>query len=100
MKNYKKLCLAIIGLAVVGSFILPENSFAGQNAKEFDGALTKLTDIVQGQGGKVAGVTALLFALAGSVLRFNLAQIAGAVGVGLTAGYGVTVVTSNITALI
>jgi hypothetical protein len=97
----KRVKTNLAAFAVLSFIItIPELSFAGEAAKEFDGALTRLTNIIEGQGGRTAGAVAVLFAVVGSVLRFNPAQIAGAVGVGLAAGYGVGVVNASVTALI
>ena len=49
--------------------------------------------IVSGTGGQLAAALAVGAALVGSVLRFNAAQLAGAVGVGIAAGAGTGVVT-------
>ena len=59
----------------------------------FAGPLGTVTDIVSGTGGQLAAALAVGAALVGSVLRFNAAQIAGAVGVGIAAGAGTGVVT-------
>ena len=59
----------------------------------FAGPLGKVTDIVAGTGGQLAAALAVGAALVGSVLRFNAGQLAGAVGVGIAAGAGTSVVT-------
>lgn len=59
----------------------------------FAGPLGTVTDIVSGTGGQLAAALAVGAALVGSVLRFNAAQLAGAVGVGIAAGAGTGVVT-------
>ena len=59
----------------------------------FAGPLDTVTGIVSGTGGQLAAALAVGAALAGSVLRFNAAQIAGAVGVGIAAGAGTGIVT-------
>ena len=59
----------------------------------FAGPLGTVTDIVSGTGGQLAAALAVGAALVGSVLRFNAAQIAGAVGVGIAAGAGTGIVT-------
>lgn len=67
----------------------------------FAGPLGTVTDIVSGTGGQLAAALAVGAALVGSVLRFNAAQLAGAVGVGIAAGAGTGVVTGLVgTALI
>ena len=59
----------------------------------FSGPLGTVTGIVSGTGGQLAAALAVGAALVGSVLRFNAAQLAGAVGVGIAAGAGTGVVT-------
>ena len=59
----------------------------------FAGPLGTVTNIVSGTGGQLAATLAVGAALVGSVLRFNAAQLAGAVGVGIAAGAGTGVVT-------
>lgn len=59
----------------------------------FSGPLGTVTGIVSGTGGQLAAALAVGAALVGSVLRFNAAQLAGAVGVGIAAGAGTGIVT-------
>ena len=59
----------------------------------FSGPLDTVTGIVGGTGGQLAAALAVGAALVGSVLRFNAAQLAGAVGVGIAAGAGTGIVT-------
>ena len=59
----------------------------------FSAPLDTVTGIVSGTGGQLAAALAVGAALVGSVLRFNAAQLAGAVGVGIAAGAGTGVVT-------
>ena len=59
----------------------------------FSGPLDTVTGIVGGTGGQLAAALAVGTALVGSVLRFNAAQLAGAVGVGIAAGAGTGIVT-------
>ena len=83
------LCiLAAFAWALLG----PAGAFATTDTT-FAGPLGTVTDIVSGTGGQLAAALAVGAALVGSVLRFNAAQIAGAVGVGIAAGAGTGVVT-------
>ena len=59
----------------------------------FSDPLDTVTGIVGGTGGQLAAALAVGAALVGSVLRFNAAQLAGAVGVGIAAGAGTGIVT-------
>ena len=74
------------------ALILPPAALATTDTT-FAGPLGTVTDIVSGTGGQLAAALAVGAALAGSVLRFNAAQIAGAVGVGIAAGAGTGIVT-------
>ena len=65
----------------------------GTTDTTFAGPLGTVTDIVSGTGGQLAAALAVGTALVGSVLRFNAAQLAGAVGVGIAAGAGTGIVT-------
>ena len=82
------------------TFLAPALAFATTDTM-FAGPLGTVTDIVSGTGGQLAAALAVGAALVGSVLRFNAAQLAGAVGVGIAAGAGTGVVTGLVgTALI
>ena len=59
----------------------------------FSAPLDTVSGIVAGTGGQLAAALAVGAALVGSVLRFNAAQLAGAVGVGIAAGAGTGIVT-------
>ena len=59
----------------------------------FSGPLDTVTGIVSGTGGQLAAALAVGAAVVGSVMRFNAAQLAGAVGVGIAAGAGTGIVT-------
>ena len=59
----------------------------------FSGPLDTVSGIVSGTGGQLAAALAVGAALVGSVMRFNAAQLAGAVGVGIAAGAGTGIVT-------
>ena len=59
----------------------------------FAGPVGTVTGIVSGTGGQLAAALAVGAALVGSVMRFNAAQLAGAVGVGIAAGAGTGIVT-------
>ncbi|MBF0249826.1 MAG: hypothetical protein HQL35_04255, partial [Alphaproteobacteria bacterium] len=67
---------------------------------EFSAVNNRMTDMVEGGGGKLAAGLGLVAALAASVIRFNIWAVIGAFGVGAIAGYGLPIVTSSISALI
>jgi len=75
-------------------------AYAGADAT-FSPALTKFTDFLEGSGGKVITVLSLAGGIIGMASgRFSLGQVALPVGVGISVGTGVPIVTSTITALI
>ena len=75
-------------------------AYAGADAT-FGPALTKFTDFLEGSGGKVITVLSLAGGIIGMASgRFSLGQVALPVGVGISVGTGIPIVTSTITALI
>ena len=94
--------MAVFGLFVLFTalFLFPDLAHAGTGGTEFDAINNKITDMVEGSGGKLAATLGLVSAVAASVIRFNIWSVVGAFGVGATAGYGIPIVTSSITALI
>ena len=78
--------------ALAWAFLGPAVALATTDTT-FAGPLGTVTGIVSGTGGQLAAALAVGAALVGSVLRFNAAQIAGAVGVGIAAGAGTGIVT-------
>lgn len=84
-------CIFVVGLC--------DPAFAGTDTT-FDTLNTKFSGYISGSGGELAAVLAFGFALAGSILKFNLQQMASAVGVGAMAGLGLPIITGGITALV
>ena len=80
------------GLALAASFAGMDGAFASSDTT-FSGPLGTVSGIVEGTGGQLAAALAVGAALVGSVLRFNVMQLMGAVGVGVAAGAGVGIVT-------
>jgi hypothetical protein len=75
-------------------------AYAGADTT-FTPALTKVTDFLEGSGGKIIAVLSLAGGIIGMASgRFSLGQVALPVGVGIGVGTGVPIVTSTITALI
>ena len=85
--------LAIRMLVVLVWTLLSADAAWATTDTTFAGPLGTVTGIVGGTGGQLAAALAVGAALVGSVLRFNAAQLAGAVGVGIAAGAGTGIVT-------
>ena len=85
--------LAIRMLVVLAWTLLSADAAWATTDTTFAGPLGTVTGIVGGTGGQLAAALAVGAALVGSVLRFNAAQLAGAVGVGIAAGAGTGIVT-------
>jgi conjugal transfer pilus assembly protein TraA len=67
----------------------------------FNTALATFTGFVQGSGGKIVAVIAMIGGLAAMASnRFSTSQVLIPIGVGIAAGVGVPIVTSTVTALI
>ena len=89
----KKLLTSIPAIAALAWALLGPAAALATTDTTFSGPLGTVTGIVSGTGGQLAAALAVGAALVGSVLRFNAAQIAGAVGVGIAAGAGTGIVT-------
>jgi conjugal transfer pilus assembly protein TraA len=88
------------GIAAIALLACATAAYAGADAT-FSPALTKFTDFLEGSGGKVITVLSLAGGIIGMASgRFSLGQVALPVGVGISVGTGVPIVTSTITALI
>ncbi len=96
--NYMPAFLLMASAAVI--LLAPDLSFAGTGGTEFAGAATRLQGIIEGSGGKVAAVFALIIAVAASVHQFSVKHIGSAIGVGIMASVGVAAVETGITGLI
>ncbi|MBF0247330.1 MAG: hypothetical protein HQL36_04570 [Alphaproteobacteria bacterium] len=93
--------VAIVGgLALIAALAVASSAHAGTGGTEFSAVNNRITDMVEGGGGKLAAGLGLVAALAASVIRFNIWAVIGAFGVGAIAGYGLPIVTSSISALI
>ena len=84
----------LTSLAVAAAaFVLGADPALASSDTTFAGPLDTVSDMVGGTGGQLPAALAVGAALVGSVLRFNAAQLLGAVGVGVAAGAGVGIVT-------
>jgi conjugal transfer pilus assembly protein TraA len=88
------------GVVAVASVIGIDVAAAGTDAT-FNPALTKVTGVLEGSGGKIITVLSLAGGIVGLASgRFGLGQIAIPVGVGVGVGTGIPIVTSTVTATI
>lgn len=90
---------AIAGLVMVALSVAGE-AMAGKTGAEFQPAWQKFEELIGGFGGKMIAGVALGIALIGSALRFNPYLVFGALGVGLTAAFGTTVLDKVVTAIV
>jgi len=90
----------IAGVGLLAVLAVASSAHAGTGGTEFASVNNRITDMVEGGGGKLAAGLGLVAALAASVIRFNIWAVIGAFGVGAIAGYGLPIVTSSISALI
>jgi conjugal transfer pilus assembly protein TraA len=94
-----KFCVCLAFICVL-ALVQSTSAFAGADAT-FNTALTRFTGFVQGSGGKIVAVIAMIGGLAAMASnRFSTSQILIPIGVGIAAGVGVPIVTSSITALV
>ena len=90
----EKLIL-IAGILAIGSAA----AIAGTDTT-FAAPQTVFTDYLEGSLGQILAIAALIWGVIGMVARFSMAQIAVPVVLGLAAGVGIPIVTSNVTAII
>lgn len=90
----EKLIL-IAGLLAIGTAA----AVAGTDTT-FAAPQTVFTDYLEGSLGQILAIAALIWGVVGMVARFSMAQIAVPVVLGLAAGVGIPIVTSNVTAII
>lgn len=103
MHKHTKETFIATGLFLASAAVIlfaPDLSFAGTGGAEFASAETRIKDIIEGSGGKVAAALALCFAVVASVHQFSMKQVASAFGVGVLASVGVGAVETGITGLI
>ena len=84
---------AVAITAVLAAVLVGTDLALAASDETFDAPLEAVTGMVSGTGGQLAAALAVGAALVGSVLRFNAMQLMGAVGVGIAAGAGTTIVT-------
>ena len=85
----------IAGLLAIGT----ATAVAGTDST-FAAPQQVFTDYLEGSLGQILAIAALIWGVVGMVARFSMAQIAVPVLLGLAAGVGIPIVTSNVTAII
>jgi len=92
----------LLALAIAAAFVLLGGGAAIAGADTtFAPALTTFTNFLEGSGGAVITVLALVGGIIGMASgRFSLGQVALPVGVGIAVGTGVPIVTSTVTAIV
>lgn len=99
--SHREVAKGLIFLGIAGLvFFFCTDSMAGTTGVEFKGAWDKVVALIDGYGGKMIAGVALATALLGSVLRFNPYVVFGALGVGITASVGTSIIGSTVTAII
>ena len=97
--NENVKAFAIAGLALL-AFSVAGEAMAGKTGAEFQPAWLKFEELISGFGGKMIAGVSLGIALIGSALRFNPYLVFGALGTGITAAFGTTVLDKVVTAII
>lgn len=94
--------LKFLGLCSILMFALAiaPDTMAGTTGEEFKPAWDKFVEIIGGFGGKMLAGVSLGIALIGSALRFNPYLVFGALGTGITAAFGTTVLDKVVTAIV
>lgn len=87
----------VVLTAAIAVAVVTAAAVAGTDAT-FNATVTQLTAWSTGSLGKLAAVGGIATALVGMVLKFDWRLIASAVGIGLTAATGPSIVTSLATA--
>lgn len=75
-------------------------AMAGTGGSELNGILDWITGLIQGSGGKLIAVIALLGALAVTAFTFKVAGVGGLLFIVLGASLGVAVINGIITAVV
>lgn len=65
------------GLVLAVALTAAPDAMAGTGGTEFDAVNTRITDMIEGGGGKLAAGLGLVAALAASVVRFNIWAVIG-----------------------
>jgi conjugal transfer pilus assembly protein TraA len=96
----KALAISVAGHALTAGIVLAVASASAEAGTDttFNTTVTQITNWSTGSLGKLAAVGGIATALVGMVLKFDWRLIASAVGIGLTAATGPSIVTSLATA--
>ncbi|MEM8985156.1 MAG: hypothetical protein AAGC95_00395 [Pseudomonadota bacterium] len=85
---------------VAGATALAMSAALAGTDTTFAAPQTVFTNYLEGSLGQILAIAALIWGVVGMVARFSMAQIAVPVVLGLAAGVGIPIVTSNVTAII
>lgn len=87
-------------LLIAGALAVATAAAMAGTDTTFAAPQTVFTNYLEGSLGQILAITALIWGVVGMVARFSMAQIAVPVVLGLAAGVGIPIVTSNVTAII
>lgn len=87
-------------ILIAGTFAIGSAAAIAGTDTTFAAPQTVFTDYLEGSLGQILAIAALIWGVVGMVARFSMAQIAVPVVLGLAAGVGIPIVTSNVTAII
>jgi hypothetical protein len=95
-KNKTTAYLAMFAFVVLQALLL--NDCLASTGTTMTAPLKSINDLISGDAAKIIAGISFFFGIVGSIVRFNVAAIATAFGVAITAGAGPTVVQSLVTA--
>jgi len=96
IKNKSKHLILTVTAMTYWMMSLPV--IAGTEGGELSVVNDHLIHIIQGSGGKLIGLVALVLAIVGSVARFNVHLIIGLFGTLMMIAFGVNIIDSTLTA--
>lgn len=85
---------------VTAALMISVPAFAGTGGSEFSGIYDWFTGLIQGTGGRLLGVLALIGAVAVSAVSLRVGGIGGLLFVVIASAFGVAFVNSMITAIV
>lgn len=97
MRKYKYALL----IAFIVTLMNVDISFAANTGgAEWNAAETNIRNLLGGAGGRILALVSLVFAIVGSVLKFNPIAVASSFGVAILATFGAAAITTGMAALI
>ena len=92
--------IGILALSIILLLFLLNNSFAGTDGQELEGAYDKLVGLINGTGGKIIGIVSGLIGIIGCVVKFNYFAVLSFFGVAIGIGSINLIVDTTITCLL